>query len=263
VRWQGTLPPLREHLASEPLGREQFRRAHAMPASNETEHAAVVLVRTTVTRPPAKGLVLSSRSSVCTLFWTVLFPGPAPVSPTKQTRWGECWTGSAESRQSAAVAAADTAAVEVSMFGISISGSPRSRTVRRTIAILRLISCRSSSSSTAPSSTAQLPAFTGVPNLPGQQAWILPTAAMQRSRPADQQHQQRHPACCPGTCSMCMHADVLPLWCCFAARSKTRGMGAGRKLQIHRRNQRWAGALLRFCSGRLTERNNSAGSMKL
>lgn len=26
--------------------------------------------------------------------------------------------------------------------------------------------------------------------------------------------------------------------CCF--RSKTRGMGAGRKLQIHRRNQRWA-----------------------
>jgi hypothetical protein len=48
---------------------------------------------------------------------------------------------------------------------------------------------------------------------------------------------------------MVCHAPALlrlPLWGCNrahdvpCARSKTRGMGAGRKLQIHRRNQRWA-----------------------
>lgn len=198
-----------------------------------------------MTRPPAKGLALSPRSSVCSLLRTVLFPGPAPVSPTKQTRWGEWCTGSAESRQSAVGGSSSwlqpsrsyIVVIECILFD-------RVTPARRTSAMLWLISCRPSSSRTS------LDKF----------SWMSPpshlilkncssvAACSSHARPATSWATATAVAACGLRSKMQCHvygADGLPHVCyCCAACSKTRGMGAGRKLQIHRRNQRWAGALV-------------------
>ena len=41
-------------------------------------------------------------------------------------------------------------------------------------------------------------------------------------------------------CRAGMSVGVMPLGCCVVLRSKTRGLGAGRKLRTHRREQLWA-----------------------